>query len=501
MERGATAALATAAIAALLASTPSIAGDPPVGRLAVSRATTWITEPLRADGTPDYAAWLTRRYAAGVTAENNAAPVLMEIRMIGEVRHAPPAFAEQHRRALLGPWDEADAPLIADWLRVNGPSLERAEQVVRSRPRFWIAPPGDMGMDEGIPSRLGFRVIAEAFRARTLRRAAAEGEGGARRDLLLGLRFAALVDQGPWIIDRIVGAAVRGIAAEPVVALANPPPARRAAAAALLAGLRGIPPSAPLDDVLDVSERLQFLAGYLDLYRAARRSPQAWPERVSTLLASFEPFYAILGQKPRPPNLGRIPAWAIDWNELLRRVNECWLKPDCDAGYAAAAQDLESPAFDRLLDQARTEPGARRRIARAFLTLQTPASLGRARVSWNEQVAVARTGLVSAAAALWHVDHGRDPESAAALASGPASAGFDPAADHVGYAFRYAVASDGRRFAYTSTPLQPDETGVRRFCADSSGRLASTTDGAVSMIVDGLCAPGTTTLAARTVAP
>ena len=121
----------------------------------------------------------------------------------------------------------------------------------------------------------------------------------------------------------------------------------------------------------------------------------------------------------------------------------------------------------------------------------------RARVSWDEQVAIARTGLVSAAAALWHVDHGRYPESAAALASGPASAGFDPVSDHAGYAFRYAVSSDGRRFAYTATPLQPGETGIRMFCADSSGRLASTTEGAASPIVDGLCAPGATTLVAR----
>lgn len=492
------------------------AGDPPVEPLAVSRETTWITEPLRPDGTPDYPAWLTRRYATGVTPENNAANALLQIRLIGQVGdvaalekeltgHLPAdlaaAFAQQHRRALLGPWDEVDAPLIAAWLSVNEWRIALAEQVVRSLPRFWIAPPGDMAMDTAVPSHLGTRLIANAFRARTLRRTAVEDSDRARRDLILGLRFAALVDQGPWLIDRLVAAAVRGIASEPVVALANPPPARRDQAAALLGELREVPPSSPLDDVLDVSERLQFLAGYLDLYRAARRSPQAWQERLSDVLGSYEPFYAVLGRKPPPPNLRRIPAWAIDWNELFRRINECWLNPRCEGGFVAAAQELESPAFDRLLEKARTEPGARQRIARAFLTLQTPASLHRAPVSWNEQEAIARTGLVSAAAALWHVDHGRYPGSAVALASGPASAGFDPASDHAGYAFRYAVSSDGRRFAYTGTPLQAGETGIRMFCADSSGRLASTTDAAAPMVADGLCAPSATTLAARTVAP
>lgn len=494
--------------------------------LAVSRETTWITEPLRPDGTPDYPAWLARRYAAGVTPENNAAIVLLQIRLIGStwdvsrlekelkarrdehgtvagIGHLPAdfgaVFAKQHRRALLGPWDDVDAPLIAAWLRVNQPNVERAEQIVRSHPRFWIALPDDIGMDTPLPSRLGIRLIANAFRARSLRRAAVDSDA-ARRELILGLRLAVLVDQGPWLLDRLISVALRGIAAEPVVALANPPPTRRVAAAALLGELREVPPSSPLDDVLDVSERLGFLGGYLNLYRAARRSPQAWQERLSAVLGTFETMYAALGQKPSPPNLRRIPAWAIDWNELFRRINECWLKPECEAGFAAAAKDLESPAFDRLLDQARSEPGARRRIARAFLTLQTPASLIRARVSWNEQEAIARIGLMSAAAALWHVDHGRYPEAAAALASGPASAGFDPASNHAGYAFRYAVSSDGRRFAYTSTPLQPGETGIRSFCADSSGRLASTT-GAASMVVDGVCAPSTTTLVARTVAP
>jgi hypothetical protein len=503
MSLGPPAVLGTALIAALAASTASLAEDPPVEPLAISKETTWITQPLRSDGTPDYVAWLTRRYAAGVTSENNAAVVLGQVKMIGDVRNPGPfpgAFVAQHARALLAPWDLADAPLIAVWLSLNGANIKSAEQFVRSRPRYWTPPPGDMALDAGVPSRLGVRIIANALRARTLRRAAVRDTDGARRDLILGLRLAALVDQGPWLIDRLVGVTVRRIAGEPVVALANPPPPGRVEAAALLGELREIAPSAPLDEVLDVTERLQIQAGYLDLYRAARRSPQAWQERFSAVLGALEPMYEIVGRTPPPPNLRRIPAWAIDWNVLFRRINECWLEPGCDAGFAAAARELESPAFDRLLDRARTEPEARRRIARAFLTLQTPSTVLNARVSWDEQMAISRTGLVSAAAALWHVDHGRYPESAAALASGPASAGFDPVSDHAGYAFRYAVSSDGRRFAYTATPLKPGETGIRMFCADSSGRLASTTEGAAFSIVDGLCAPGTTTLVAR-VAP
>lgn len=467
--------------------------------LAVSRETTWITEPLRADGTPDYGAWIASRYARGVTPANNAAPALLAIEMEAAAAGFPATFAEQERRALRAPWDESDAPLIAHWLARNTARLARAAEIVRSRPRFWVPRSPEMSMDERIPSHLGLRLLANGFRARALQRLYAGDGEGARGDLLTGLRLAARIDQGPWLIDRLVGVAVRGIAAEPVAALANPPPAGRAEAAALLAGLRAVPPSSPLDEVLEGSERIQFLAGYVDLYRAARRSPEEWGERVAAVTGGDASLYAAIGRKPPPASLRRIPAWAIDWNALLRRINECWLAPGCDAGFAAGARDLESPAFEQLLDDARTQPAARERMARAFLTLATPTALVLARVSWNEQQAVARAGLVSAAAALWHVDHGRYPESSAGLASGPSSAGFDPASEHASYAFRYTVSKDGRAFAYTGAPL-PSAPGARGFCADSAGRLAAARD-AIDPTVDGACAPGLVTLVARTATP
>lgn len=495
MKRRAPAAFALVLIAMSLVSLACrrpVAADPPVATLAISRETTWITEPLRADGTPDYAEWITRKYARGITEGNNAAPAIMAV---GTSTAPTP---DEWKAALLKPWPDADAPAVAEWLRVNEASLDRVDEIVRTRKAYWIPPPDEMAMDAMIPSHLHFRTIVQALRARALQRAAVDDGGGARHDLLLGLRFADLVDRGPWLIDRLIGIGMRGIAAEPVIALANPPPSRHEDAAALLARLREVPASLPLDDVLEASERVQFLAGYADLYRAARRSPGAWEERVRSVLGAGDGLYEAIGQTPPPATLRRIPAWAIDWDELFRRINECWLQPACDAGFAAAARDLESRVLDRLVDEARTEPDARRRIARAFLTIQTPSGVILARVSWNEQLAIRRAGLVSAAAALWHVDHGRYPDGPSVLASGSGSAGFDPAADHADYAFRYAVTADGQRFGYTATPRHPGNNGPRAFCADSSGRLASTTDAAASTIVDGLCAPGMTTLVART---
>ena len=48
-------------------------GATPHVLLTISKETTYITEPLRADGYPDYVAALDRRFSRDVTPENNAA--------------------------------------------------------------------------------------------------------------------------------------------------------------------------------------------------------------------------------------------------------------------------------------------------------------------------------------------------------------------------------------------------------------------------------------------
>src|ERR1051326_2323925 len=47
-------------------------------RVTIGHDTTRITSPLKADGTPDYLAYLNEKASAGVTAENNAALPLID---------------------------------------------------------------------------------------------------------------------------------------------------------------------------------------------------------------------------------------------------------------------------------------------------------------------------------------------------------------------------------------------------------------------------------------
>jgi type II secretory pathway pseudopilin PulG len=44
-------------------------------------------------------------------------------------------------------------------------------------------------------------------------------------------------------------------------------------------------------------------------------------------------------------------------------------------------------------------------------------------------------------------------------------------------------------FAYTAVPAEPNRTGVRGFCGDSSGRICQTMDGSEPQVVNGECAP------------
>jgi hypothetical protein len=512
-------------------------GAPPVSSLTVSKETTYITEPLRADGTPDYAAWLNRKHSAGVTPENNAALVLRAIepaalREMGVDERAAPepalvrgglrdlqpleehlkrkldpqgevpgigplppdldgAFTAQHGRAMAGPWRPADAPLVAAWLQMNEASLARIEEATRTRTRFFVPVPGDLAFDMKLPSLLGFRVTGNALRVRALASAAWGDRAAARRDVVAGLRLASLLEQGPWLIDRLVAVALRGIAAEPVVALADP--AAPAAARDLLNSLKQVPASVPIDDVLDVNERLVFLAGYVDLYRAGRTSARAWEDRMTSLLAAQEEMARGLGLEPPSPAWRKIQPWAVDWDELLSTVNRCWQNPGCKAELSAAKEDLEPALLDDLVAKAGRDKEARRRVTRVFLWLQERGSLSRAGISWNEAEAILRLARVSAAGAVLRAEAGRYPSGGAALAR---EAGLDPRADLAGYSFDYW--SDGSRFAIAAWPQRSGETGVRRFCADDGGRLVFTTDGPPPSTEDGRCDTTARVLVART---
>src|SRR4051794_7570902 len=54
-------------------------------RFAISKETTYVSGPVRADGTIDYVEAVNERLAKGVTKENNAAILLLQAEMVRDV--------------------------------------------------------------------------------------------------------------------------------------------------------------------------------------------------------------------------------------------------------------------------------------------------------------------------------------------------------------------------------------------------------------------------------
>lgn len=136
-------------------------------------------------------------------------------------------------------------------------------------------------------------------------------------------------------------------------------------------------------------------------------------------------------------------------------------------------------------------------------------SLLRARVSANEAMAIGDIRTVISAEAAYQASSGGaygtleclgTPASCISnftgpvfidptLASGAPKGGYRRTF-HPGPPAASAMTQSGlNTFAYTAVPLEPNRTGVRGFCGDSSGRICQTMDGTEPQVVNGECAP------------
>jgi len=179
------------------------------GKLTVSLATTYVIEPLRPDGYPDYLAVLERAAREGITSENNAAVGIARVlgpavigaddrdaflRALGITKlpengsdfleyytwvekHAPQndeRAYEQDVRSETRPWSQQECPLVARWLAQHERPLEVAVEASK-RPRHYVPriSHGDPSMGTcSFPTFhhqvYSLRYIARAFVARAM---------------------------------------------------------------------------------------------------------------------------------------------------------------------------------------------------------------------------------------------------------------------------------------------------------------------------------------------
>ena len=179
------------AVTVFFALTAILQAEPPKENrlpITISKETTYITEPLRPDGYPDYLAALNQMASEGVTPENNAAAALLQIlgperimsiltnrkereqffKMLGIVplpekggyfvpyeafvkRRAPdalkdhddtdewrvPPASEEFELAGKRPWSEKECPLVAAWLAENEKQIQQLVEASK-RPRYYL---------------------------------------------------------------------------------------------------------------------------------------------------------------------------------------------------------------------------------------------------------------------------------------------------------------------------------------------------------------------------
>jgi hypothetical protein len=219
----------------------------PNAPIVVSRETTYITEPLRADGLPDYEKHFLEAYRRGVTPEKNAAvPLLQAIfpsgfdpaeikAVVGELRmeQVPsasdalePVHCEANQAALWRwlagnsphpgvdamagrmldqavwrPWTTDQMPPLSEWLNENKRPLDLIVEASR-RPRYFMPSPAlinnrpDLLVNMPFPKGLGLYHACRSLLARAMWHSGESRPMEAWQDVHALHRLSRLLSQG-----------------------------------------------------------------------------------------------------------------------------------------------------------------------------------------------------------------------------------------------------------------------------------------------------------------
>jgi type II secretory pathway pseudopilin PulG len=333
----------------------------PKPKVTISKETTYITEPLRPDGYPDYIAYLDQRQRHGVTPENNAAVPL--VRALGPREIAESVQAEFFKRlgieplpakgdyfvdwltyskqfsakdwpavparrgegareyfesldsvASERPWTREDFPPLAEWLAENEKHID---QFVAASKRSRMYTPLITGEEEDatlvmvlLPVAQSSRQAARALVTRAMYRAGSGDMQAALEDLMACRRLARHTSQGFSLIESLVAIVMDHIALDAQVALLAGGKLTREHRDWLRQQVAKLPPRKSMADVLDQGERLMYLDSVCWISRTGMR-------KLSTLSA-----LSAVGDGS-PPTLPDIAMdLVIDWDVPLKVGNE-----------------------------------------------------------------------------------------------------------------------------------------------------------------------------------
>jgi hypothetical protein len=275
--------------------------------------TTRIFAPLNADGLPNYSQAVVDEQRLDATRDNNGArlfwramgpsgvehyqllfqdldipegeefPYLVDLDgddmrdRIGEWIQAEPASEVQDEsfdqaaavdeildRLRKAPWSSDDCPPAADWLTENEAPINL---LVRStaKPRFFSPPPDFLEDPETpvvllmLPHALAARDAAKALLTRAAFRIGKRDYVAAWQDCLSCWRLGEQIGSGPFIIDRLVGIAIRGLARETTLLILQCEDLPEQLSEEILGDLEGMPAQIRMTECVDVAERYVML--------------------------------------------------------------------------------------------------------------------------------------------------------------------------------------------------------------------------------------------------
>lgn len=258
----------------------------PAAPFTVSKETTYVTAPVRADGTIDYAEAVNVRLGAGVTRENNAAIPLLEAMIDpGRVGHYDKVRAKLGMTALPepkdgpepppappfrgaepanfdvsqhGPWTADKAPEVAKWIK----SLDaRMNLIVDASRRDRYHMPlvrereGDFMVLILLPHLGETRMLARALNARALLALGNEDGEAFRRDAVALVRLGRVMTHSSTVIEWLVAASIENMGLEAISMAASGGWLSPEQVKAIAADLRAAPADLTVAEVFDVNAR------------------------------------------------------------------------------------------------------------------------------------------------------------------------------------------------------------------------------------------------------
>lgn len=322
----------------------------------ISKETTYITEPLRPDGFPDYMAALNQRSSEGVTPKNNFTTLFWQavgpaeispdhreeyFRLLGipappeqgdyfitDAEHEKRIVArrmeqkqanddlseediseqlwEQFDSAVKRPWAKEEFPEWAEWIDVNEKPLVMLVAATK-RPRRYDPLVGDNLISVSLAGAQYSRDVARVLVLRAMLRLNEGKTEEAWEDLLACHRLARLIGQGPTLIEAMVAIAIDGMACNGDVALLEHGKLDTLKIAQMREQCDALPELPSMIEKIDLGERLSCLDTVTSMARDGLDAMDGDDKKPNGHVDSFK-------------NSSYVAA--IDWDYMLRMQNE-----------------------------------------------------------------------------------------------------------------------------------------------------------------------------------